>query len=89
MSHSQRGCVIMAVPGKLVQSGASRVSPAGTGSPGTEEILNNSIDVDKPSTAHVEGISPQDFIFSLGLLFSVHVTPPHSSLTSRSAFSCR
>lgn len=54
-------------------------APAGTGSRDTEEILKKSIDVDKPSTAHVEGITPQDFIF-LGLVVSAHVVPPHSSL---------
>lgn len=69
----------MAVPGKLVQS-RDTSAPAGTGSTETEGILK-SIDVDKPSAAHVEGISPQDFICSLRLLFSAHVIPPHSSLS--------
>lgn len=57
---SHRG-VIMAVPGKLVRSSASLRALAAL-----KQGILKSIDVDKPSAAHVEGISPQDFIFSLG-----------------------
>lgn len=66
----------MAVPGKLVRSGASLRALAAL-----KQGILKSIDVDKPSAAHVEGISPQDFIFSLGFLFSAHVIPPQSSLS--------
>lgn len=80
ISHSKRHrSVIMAVPGKLVQSGHFTCQPLRVLAAVRQEILKKSIDVDKPSAAHVEGISPQDFIFSLGLLFPAHVTSPHSS----------
>lgn len=80
ISHSKRHRgVIMAVPGELVQSGRFTHQPLRALAAVKQEILKESIDVNKPSAAHVEGISPQDFISSLGLLFPAHVTPPHSS----------
>lgn len=47
-----------------------------------QEMLEKSISVGKPSTAYVEGIDPEDFIFCSGLLFPAHFTLLHYSQTS-------